>query len=67
MKKRVTKVTRSTRSATRWCLTLECGHEYWAVSRRRPMRAKVECTECTENARAYHGDIDGDLEGYDGP
>ena len=42
------KVLRSTKSpmnGTRWCLDLDCGHEQWITSRRRPKMKTAICQE----------------------
>jgi len=44
--KQVMRVDCSPLNPKQWCLTLECGHEMWVTSKRRPTRRKVVCVEC---------------------
>lgn len=44
----VVEVDRSPVNAARWCLTLECGHEIWVTSQRRPRRKEDFCSKCGE-------------------
>jgi hypothetical protein len=43
---RVLRVTQSPMNAERWVLDLECGHEEWVTSKRRPVRRTHLCTKC---------------------
>lgn len=42
----VRRVDRSPMNALRWCIELECGHEEWATSKRRPTKTKMKCSTC---------------------
>jgi hypothetical protein len=47
----VLRVDRSPMNALRWCCELECGHEVWITSKRRPSRSRMKCSKCaTQNA-----------------
>ena len=45
-RRKVVKVTQSPLNALRWCLQLDCGHEIWITSRKRPKRAREGCERC---------------------
>jgi hypothetical protein len=42
-RRRVTSVDRSPMNSSRWLLTLECGHEHWVTSHRRPSAKMFPC------------------------
>jgi hypothetical protein len=42
----VTRVTRSPLNPQQWSLDLDCGHEVWVTSRRRPRRLTELCERC---------------------
>lgn len=44
--KNVIKVTQSPMNHHRWCLDLECGHDKWVTSKRRPTRKTTDCDKC---------------------
>jgi hypothetical protein len=41
--RRVVHVDRSPLNSSRWCLTLDCGHEHWVTSTRRPSAVRFPC------------------------
>lgn len=50
-------------------VTLECGHRQTRRAWRASGKTRMRCHECARELRvqqAYHGDPDGDIEGYDG-
>jgi len=44
--RKVVKVTRSPMNPKRWSLDLECGHELWLTSDRKPSRKSALCPKC---------------------
>ncbi len=46
LKKRVLRVTQSPMNKRRWILDLECGHELWVTSLRRPKAQTAKCERC---------------------
>jgi hypothetical protein len=46
MMKRVVRIDPSPMNLTRWCLTLECGHEVWITCKGRPKNKKTSCEKC---------------------
>jgi hypothetical protein len=42
----VVRIDRSPMNKRRWCLELECGHEEWITSSRRPTREFTICCKC---------------------
>jgi hypothetical protein len=48
--KQVTRVTQSPLNKLRWCLDLECGHDEWVTSKRRPTTKKYKCSRCPKEA-----------------
>jgi hypothetical protein len=48
----VVRVDRSPLNAGRWVLTLDCGHEQWVTSMRRPQRKTQLCSKCCDAHRA---------------
>ncbi len=44
--KKVIKVTQSPMNPLRWLLDLECGHDVWVTSKKRPTRKTVSCDKC---------------------
>lgn len=49
---RVVRVTQSPMNAMRWCLELDCGHEAWCTSKRKPTRKIEPCETCLAQKRA---------------
>ena len=47
--KKVLKVTQSPMNPKRWCLDLECGHEQWVTSNKKPTRKTISCDRCFGN------------------
>jgi hypothetical protein len=43
---KVVRVDQSPLNPQRWCLTLECGHEAWVNSTRKPTRKSASCGRC---------------------
>jgi hypothetical protein len=33
---------------TRWCCTLQCGHDMWVTSKRKPKAKLLDCQRCRE-------------------
>ena len=48
--KKFSRVTRSPLNPVRWALDLECGHEVWVTSQRKPARKIAPCEACTRAA-----------------
>lgn len=48
---RIERVTQSPMNEYRWCLDLDCGHEEWVTSQRRPTRQTIQCGRCQQKAR----------------
>lgn len=46
VKRLVRRVDRSPLNAMRWCMELECGHEEWVTSKRRPTARTMRCRPC---------------------
>jgi hypothetical protein len=46
MKVKVKSADQSPMNAKRWCLELECGHDHWVTSARRPTTKVVDCGLC---------------------
>lgn len=44
--RRVVKITRSPSNGSRWCITLDCGHEHWITRLTRPRPKLAWCTTC---------------------
>ncbi len=47
----VLSVAQSPMNAERWVLTLDCGHDEWVTSKRRPQRMTQRCGKCADAAR----------------
>lgn len=47
---RIESVKQSPLNARRWCLQLDCGHDQWMTSARRPTRQTIRCAKCSEKA-----------------
>ena len=46
MKRNILKVMQSWMYASRWLLTLDCGHEVWTTFAKRPKAKAVACPRC---------------------
>ncbi len=44
----VERATKSPLNASRWCLSLSCGHEKWVTSKSKPKTQFVVCDPCSE-------------------
>lgn len=42
------RVTQSPMNAKQWCVDLECGHEIWVTSNRKPKKQSYPCEKCSE-------------------
>ncbi len=42
-RRQVVRIDQSPMNAKRWCLELDCGHEVWITSTRRPTNKKFLC------------------------
>lgn len=51
MKSRVMKVTQSPMNAQRWVLDLDCNHEEWVTSKKRPVRKYQNCSKCEKEGK----------------
>lgn len=45
-KKTVFKIRQSPLNALRWSVDLECGHELWVTSARKPKAKRMQCPQC---------------------
>lgn len=46
------RATRSPMNPKQWCLDLECGHDLWLTSQRKPkVGARALCPKCNEAAK----------------
>jgi hypothetical protein len=34
---------------TRWCCALQCGHDAWVTSKRKPKAKLLDCQQCKES------------------
>ena len=48
---RVESVKQSPMNEERWCLQLDCGHDEWVTSARRPTRQMIRCSRCVQKSR----------------
>jgi len=53
---KVLRATQSPLNPRRWCLDLECGHEVWVTSKRKPVRQESWCPKCFEERIRKGGD-----------
>lgn len=54
MKQKVKRADQSPMNAGRWCLELECGHELWVNSKRKPKTKEADCGLCEKGNGKRH-------------
>lgn len=47
----VTDATQSPLNPKRWCLELDCGHDIWVTSEKKPTRKTATCMDPSHEAR----------------
>ena len=48
-KRLVVRIDQSPMNPHRWCITLECGHEEWITSKKKPTTKTRRCLLCEKN------------------
>jgi hypothetical protein len=51
MKSLVKSVKKSASNDRMWCLSLDCGHDQWFTSKKKPIRKKIQCETCQEQEK----------------
>lgn len=54
-KNRVVSVKQSPLNPLRWCLQLDCGHDVWITSKKKPLRVANPCERCKDERKDRHG------------